>query len=108
MVGGLYKVIFESEPQSIKALLNNYTSLFTENIPRIELEISQIDALRGEVETWSTKSFRELFYVHADLYEQLKCYETAYEAWTYCISKFKDELTIARKRIEALPKRTAY
>ena len=96
---GTQKAIFESEPQDVKHLLKNYTSLFTIALPTLESEIRKSDELRNEVLKWSlnNKSFSDLFNTHATIYECIKYHYTVSESWTYCLNEFKAKLKLTKE-----------
>lgn len=49
---GTLKARFDAAPQSVRALLGNYTGLFTEFLPRVEGGVRQCNALWDEVAAW--------------------------------------------------------
>ena len=95
---GTLKAQFNNEPDSVKALLVNYTSLFTEYLPTIEKGLRQANALWDEVANWDESEgihalirnkahFRAL--VHGD--------QVAHDQGLYCVAVFKEKLDLARK-----------
>ena len=49
---GALKAIFDAEPQQVRALLSNYSKLFTEYLPKVEGGVRQAGALWDEVAEW--------------------------------------------------------
>lgn len=97
---GTQKAIFENEPQSVKILLQVYTSLFAGYLPNIEIKIKELDLMWNDISTWSTKkSFPELFHAQATLYKYIQDDETVYESGMYCVNEFKEKLRMARQEI---------
>jgi hypothetical protein len=97
---GTLKVDFDAEPQPIQVIMRNYTSLFTNYLPRVESSINQLDILWKEVSGWSNeKSYRELMDAKAVLYRSLKDDEVVYDSGIYMVNEFKAQLEVARQRV---------
>jgi hypothetical protein len=64
---GTLKARFDAAPQPVKALLVNYTSLFSEYLPRIEAGCRQCHALWDEVAAWDDEKG-----IHALVHHQAK------------------------------------
>jgi hypothetical protein len=44
------------------------------------------------------KNFSDLFNAQVTLYERIKCDETVYDSWIYCVNVFKEKLKIAEEQ----------
>jgi hypothetical protein len=53
---GTLKSRFDAAPEPVRALLGNYTGLFTEFLPRVEVGVRQCNALWDEVAAWDQDS----------------------------------------------------
>ena len=64
---GTLKARFDAAPQPVRAILANYTDLFTEYLPRIEAGVRQCNALWSEIAEWNQDTG-----IHALVHHQAK------------------------------------
>lgn len=95
---GTIKAIFDAEPHSVKLLLANYSSLFSDYLSTVEREVQQTTARWDEVASWTTgigidalideeARFRS---IHHDA-------QMARDNAQYMVVEFKEKLALARK-----------
>jgi len=96
---GALRANFDIEPQPVKAIMKNFTSLFTENLPTIEYAISNLESDHNKLSKWrEDMSFSDIMRFKASCHEDLKQFEISYEQAIQCIDIFKEKLTEAKKR----------
>jgi hypothetical protein len=99
---GTLQANFHAEPVAVKALLANFTGLFSEYLPKVEQAIRQCDELWTDVSGWSSdKAHADLMRARAVLYRSLKDDETVREAGIYLVNSFKVKLELARQQVRA-------
>jgi len=97
---GTLKAIFDAEPQPVRALLVNYSSLFTEYLPKIEGGVRQSTALWDEVAGWDqSKGTSTLIQHQARFRALLHEDQMARENGIYMVGVFKEKLEQARKYV---------
>jgi hypothetical protein len=97
---GTFKADFDAEPHAVQDIMSNYTSLFTDYLPRVEASIEQLDMLWKEVSAWSKeKSHREIMDTKAVLYRSLKDDEVVYDSGIYAVNEFKAKLATAKESV---------
>jgi hypothetical protein len=105
---GTLQANFQAEPQPIQVRMANYTSLFTEYLPKVSMSIQQLDALWADVLGWSKeKGHRELMEARAVLYRSIKDDETVQDSGIYMVNVFKAKLELAKQQAESVPPRCA-
>ena len=96
---GTLRANFLAEPATVQALMVNFTGLFSEFLPKVELGIRQADELWAQVAQWdSTKSHKELMDAIAVLYRSLQDDKAAQESGMYLVNRFTVHLESARQR----------
>ena len=96
---GTLQANFQAEPRQVQGLMANYTSLFTEYLPKVHMSIQQLDALWTEVSGWGKeKGHRELMEARAVLYRSLKDDEVVQDSGIYLANVFKAKLELAKQQ----------
>jgi len=96
---GALQANFDIEPQPVKALMKNFTSLFTENLPTIEHAISNLESDHNKILNWrGDMSYTDIMRFKATCHEDLKQFEISHEQAIECINIFKEKLILAKKR----------
>lgn len=97
---GTLKAIFDAEPEQVRTLLSNYSSLFTEYLPRVEGGVRQAGALWDEVAEWDSRTGTSALIQHearfrALLHEDQMIRDHA----LYMINVFREKLELARTHV---------
>lgn len=94
---GALKVVFESEPEAVRALLVNYVGLFDQYLPMIEKALVSVDNDRQAVSDWNEDiSVVDLERQFARIYDDLKSFEFASSQADKMIATFSEKLELAR------------
>ena len=97
---GTLKAIFDAEPQPVQALLSNFTSLFTEYLPKVEGGVRQAAALWDEVAEWRASTGLDTLIHHEARYRALlREDEMVRDSALYMINVFNDKLEKAREHV---------
>jgi len=97
---GTLKARFDAAPQQAKALLVNYTSLFTDYLPRIEAGCRQCNALWDEVAAWDDEKG-----VHALVRQQAKFRklvgddQIAHDTGVFLVDVFEEKMAKAMSHV---------
>jgi hypothetical protein len=96
---GTLRADFQVEPQTVQAAMANYTTLFSDYLPKIEETIRQCDQLWESISAWGAdKGYADLMQARAALYRSLKDDELAKESGIYLVGTFRTKLESARKK----------
>jgi len=96
---GALQANFEIEPQPVKTLMHEFTSLFTNNLPTIEYAISNLEADHNKILNWrGDMNYTDIMKFKANCHEELRNFEISHEQAIQCINIFKEKLLIAKKR----------
>jgi hypothetical protein len=95
------KATFEAEPDAVKQLLVNYTQLFTEYLPRIELAISNTTGAWNDVHSWSPAiGIHDLMHHKSRFKATLHEDQVAYDMGLRMVTIFREKLALAREHIK--------
>ena len=98
---GALKANFEIEPQPVQAIMSNFTSLFTENLPTIENAISKLESDYANIINLKEKvSYSDIVEYKATCYEHFKGCEIGNEQAMECIKIFKEKLKLAHEHVQ--------
>ena len=93
---GTLKARFDVTPQPAKALLVNYTSLFSEYLPRIEAGCRQCNALWDEVAAWDDeKGIHALVHHQAKFRKLVGDDQLAHDTGIFLVEVFEEKLAKA-------------
>jgi hypothetical protein len=93
------KATFDAESEPVRILLGNYTSLFTEYLPRIEAGVRQATALWDEVAGWNEGTDVDaIIQMQAKIRALLHEDQVAHDQGLYLVGVFREKLALARER----------
>jgi len=96
---GALQADFEIEAQPVKALMSQYATIFTVNLPVIEAAISNLDETYSNISNWRGDiSYVDIIRKKAEFHEDLKQFESSHEQAIKCVEIFKEKLKQARLR----------
>jgi len=97
---GTLKAIFDAEPQPVRALLSNYSSLFTEYLPKVEGGVHQAGALWDEVAEWDPSTGMSALILHEARFRALlHDDQMVREHALYMINELRQKLEQARSYV---------
>jgi hypothetical protein len=95
---GALKAIYDTESQSVHALMVNYVSLFTEYLPRIEAALEQVETDWAAVQSWTNEiGTADLLRRQSEYHDGLKSFQNAHEQSVHMIEKFRIVLAEAKR-----------
>ena len=93
---GTLKARFDAAPQPVKALLANYTSLFSDYLPRIEAGSRQCHALWDEVAGWDDeKGIHALVHHQAKFRKLVGDDQIAHDSGIFMVEVFEEKMAKA-------------
>ena len=97
---GTLQANFQAEPPAVQARMANYTTLFSQYLPKVERAIRQCDELWKDVLGWrSDKEHADLMEARAVLYRSLKDDEIANGSGIFLVNAFKVRLELAKYQV---------
>jgi len=93
---GTLKARFDAAPQPVRAVLANYTNLFTVYLPRVEAGVRQCNALWSEIAEWNQDTG-----IHALVHHQAKFRalvnddQIAHDQGLFLVGVFEEKMTQA-------------
>jgi hypothetical protein len=97
---GALKAQFDAEPETVKALLVNYTNLFSEYLPTIERGLLQNSLLWDEVAGWKESTGIQALVHHQAKFKALVHNDqVAHDQGLYCVNVFKAKLKLAKEKV---------
>lgn len=97
---GTLKAIFDAEPEPVRALLSNFSSLFTEYLPKVEGGVRQAGALWAEVAEWDPRTGTSALIHHEARFRALlHDDQMVRDHALYMINVFKEKLELARSHV---------
>lgn len=91
---------FNIEPQPVKELMKNFTSIFTESMPSIEYAISCLETDHEKFNNWhGNLNYTDIMRAKAAFHEELKQFEISHEQTIKCIAIFEEKLKEAKNYV---------